>query len=259
MANAKNRIVFGDKGQWAVVRPSGKLKRKADLIYAAALNEAIKAGCLLRQKLDQYMKDQKLWTEEHEKQFDELRTRLNENEMKLRKGGVKLSEGKAIALKIADDRAALRFLLATRSSLDSATAEGQADNVRLNFLLANCIVDDHGKPYCNDQDDYEKKQEEGDPVLNEGMTHFLTLIYGLEDEKLPENEFLRQYKFVDEKGRFVNKKGQLTDRHGRTIREDGRYIDDEGRLVDVDGNLVTEEGLPVMETLPFLPDDEGGV
>jgi hypothetical protein len=76
------------------------------------------------------------------------------------------------------------------------------------------------------------------------------------EEKLPENKFLKQYKFVDDKLRFINKEGKLVDEEGRLLDENGRFINDKGEYVDKDGNLVTLDGEYVVEFKPFL-DDSG--
>ena len=75
------------------------------------------------------------------------------------------------------------------------------------------------------------------------------------NKNLPENSFLKSYKFVDEDLRLVNKDGQLVDLEGRLVNEEGRYIDADGNFIDVDGNPVSEEGDYKFEFTPFLDDD----
>ena len=80
-------------------------------------------------------------------------------------------------------------------------------------------------------------------------------LYGLDDnyeKNLPENKFLKQYKFVDDNLRFINKDGKLVDQDGRLIDENGRYINQNGEYVDKEGNLVDDKGDYVVQFQPFL-------
>ena len=85
------------------------------------------------------------------------------------------------------------------------------------------------------------------------------MLFGLDkdyENTLPENKFLKKYKFVDDKLRFIDKKGRLIDSEGRLIDESGRFIDENGNFVDKYGNKVDAEGDYVVEPEPFL--DENG-
>jgi len=85
------------------------------------------------------------------------------------------------------------------------------------------------------------------------------MLYGIDpdyEKRLPENEFLKKYKFVDDQLNYIDKKGRRVDSEGRLVNEDGRYINEDGKLVDIEGNLVDEEGNYIVEFTPFL-DDEG--
>jgi hypothetical protein len=84
------------------------------------------------------------------------------------------------------------------------------------------------------------------------------MLYGLDNDyesNLPENKFLKKYKFVDEKLRLVDKKGRLIDNEGRLIDESGRYVDENGSFVDKFGNKVDADGEYIVEQQPFLDDD----
>jgi hypothetical protein len=86
------------------------------------------------------------------------------------------------------------------------------------------------------------------------------MLYGLDQDweaKLPENKFLKEYEFVDDKLRLVNKEGHYITTDGKRVDENFRYIDEEGNFVDEDGNRIDEDGLPVVESKPFLDDETG--
>ena len=75
------------------------------------------------------------------------------------------------------------------------------------------------------------------------------------ESNLPENKFLKKYKFIDDKLRLVDKKGRLIDADGKLIDEEGRYIDDQGNYIDKYGNRVDKDGEYLVESKPFLDDD----
>jgi hypothetical protein len=101
--------------------------------------------------------------------------------------------------------------------------------------------------------------KEDDPVVGPAASALAKIIYNLEDDyekKLPENQFLAKYKFVDESLHLVDKQGRKVDVDGRLVDENGRYINETGQFVDRDGNLVDVDGNFIVDEKPFL-DDEG--
>lgn len=173
------------------------------------------------------------------------------------KGGFSLTDAKKLALRMREVRLEMRDLISVRTSLDNHSAEGQADNSRFNYLVSACVVyKDNDKPYFKDLEDYMNRQD--DPVALAGAQKLANIIYGLDnnfEKNLPENKFLKKYKFVNEELRFIDKQGRTIDREGRLVDENGRYIDEDGNFVDKDGNRVDEEGEYLVDTQPFLDDD----
>jgi hypothetical protein len=105
-------------------------------------------------------------------------------------------------------------------------------------------------------EDYLNRANEEAAVL--GAQNLAAMLYGLDNDyenNLPENKFLKKYKFIDDKLRFIDKKGRLTDNEGRLVDENGRFIDESGNFVDKFGNRVDKEGEYIVETKPFLDDD----
>ena len=95
------------------------------------------------------------------------------------------------------------------------------------------------------------------------------MIYDLDpnyDKNLPENEFLREWRFVNDKLDFINKDGHTTDGEGRLVDENNRYIayhndeayqnqdKEQSYFVNIDGDKVDEEGEKLAKK-PFLDDD----
>jgi len=250
--------INGEKKVFTVRSPSLKEQREGQKVYNTAFTDAIKSNSVVRAKMDDVLEEQGLWNSEKQNKYTSLQQQLIDGEKKLAKGGFSLTEAKKLALKMRDIRLEIRDLISVRTSLDNHSAEGQADNARFNYLVSACVVyKENDKPYFKDLADYMDRQD--DPVALEGAQKLANMIYGLDnnfEKNLPENKFLKKYKFVNEDLRFIDKKGRTVDSEGRLVDENGRYIDEEGNFVDKDGNRVDAEGEFIVDAQPFL-DDEG--
>lgn len=180
-----------------------------------------------------------------------------DGEKRLAKGGFGINEAKDLAIKMKVTRDEIRDLISVRTSLDNHSAEGQADNARFNYLVSVCVVyNDTKEPCFKNMEDYLNRSTEQVAIL--GAQNLANMLYGLDNDyesNLPENKFLKKYRFVDEKLRFIDKKGRLIDADGKLVDENGRYIDESGNYVDKFGNRVDAEGDYIVETQPFLDED----
>ena len=237
-----------DGKKYAVRVPTVEEIKEANEIRARSFNEALSRGDLLRDQLEGELRKRKLWNDEQEQEYQTLRQEVLDGDFKLQKGGIKLNQARHIALTMSNKRNEMIDLLSSRTELDSNTCEGKADAARFNFLFACCLVyDDTGKQYFpNRLDDYLKKAD--DAVSIRGATEFYYLISGNSsiDDQLPENQFLKKFKFVDDKLRLIDKDGRLVDKDGHHIDEYGNLIqwneDNTSTKVDVTGRPVNEAG-----------------
>jgi len=250
--------IDGKEKTFTVRSPSLVDQREAQKAYNTAFTDAIKSNSVVRAKMDDVLEDQGLWNKDKQKKYEKLQEELLEGEKKLAKGGFSLIEAKKLALKMRNVRLEIRDLISVRTSLDNHSAEGQADNARFNYLVSACVVyKENDKPYFKDLEDYMNRMD--DPVALAGATKLAEIIYGLDNDfekGLPENKFLKKYKFVNDDLRFIDKQGRTIDSDGRLVDENGRYIDEQGNFVDKDGNAVDADGEYVVDAQPFL-DDEG--
>jgi hypothetical protein len=251
-------LVDNKEVEFLVRSPSLQDQREATKVYNQSFSEALKAKAVVRAKLDDLLVEQGLWDNEKQAKFTDLQNKILEGERKLAKGGIALKDAKELALQMRKTREEVRELISVKTNLDTHTAEGQADNARFNYLVSACTVYSNTKePYFKSYEDYNNKSI--DPVAITAAQNLAGMLYGLEndyEEKLPENKFLKQYKFVDDKLRLVNKEGKLIDEKGRLIDQNGRFINESGQFIDKNGNLVDDKGDYVVEFSPFL-DDEG--
>lgn len=249
-------VQVGDR-EVVVVKPNAKINHEAHLQHMKAFREAVDNKALLRAKLDDYIRELKLWDDEKEQEFKRLRSIINDGELSLKKGGIKLSDARQKALEMKNARSALRKLMYERSMIDSNTAEGQADNARFNYMVYACVVyNDTGERYFKTYDEYLNATE--DPVALLGASTLANMLYGVDgdaEKRLPENKFLFEWNFIDEKMRLVDKQGRLINEDGRLIDEDGYFIDENGQRIDENGVPLNSEGSYEVESQPFLDDD----
>lgn len=250
--------IEGVEKEFLVKTPSLNDQREAQKIYNQAFTDAIKSKSVVRAKLDDLLEDQGLWNDEKQAKFTLLQKEILEGEKRLAKGGFSLNEARDLAIKMKTKRDDMRELISVRTSLDNHSAEGQADNARFNYLVSVCVVyNDTKEPYFNNMEDYLNRSTDSVGLL--GAQNLANMLYGLDNDyesNLPENKFLKKFKFIDDKLRFVDKRGRLIDAEGRLIDENGRFIDEQGNFIDKYGNRVNSDGDYVVDPQPFL-DDEG--
>lgn len=253
--------------------------KDSQLAYNKAFREALDSGALLRQRLTDYMREQGIWNDEKQKKSDEYVEKIKNYEDRLKLGGIKLSEAKDIALKLKAARTEFQVFLAEKNSLDSSSAEGQADNARFNCLVRLCILDETGKNRIfKDEEDYNNNSAQ--PWAVQAASELANMLYGLDPNyqfTLEENKFLKEYNFVNDDLELIDDDGHTVDENGRLINEDGRFIayrTEEGKknrdpeqmyFVNKDGEEVVavknDDGeedwvrISLMNRKPFLDDD----
>ena len=260
MADENKKSFEVDGKMYAVRRPKVDEIRKANEIRSQSFNEALQRGDMLREQLESELRKRKLWSDGREEEYQGLRQSILDGEYKLKKGGIKLANAKKVAMEMSDARQQMITLLSSRTDLDSNTCEGKADASRFNYLFAVCLVyDDTDESYFdNGLDDYLLNQD--DPVALAGASHFYYLLSGSEnvDERLPENQFLKRFNFVNDDYRLVDDDGKLVDVEGRHIDEYGSLVrwtsDEEFEYIDTEGRKVNDAGDYEVEFSPFLDD-----
>ena len=240
--------------------PGAQEYRDSQVEYNKAFRKALDSGALLRQKLSDHMEQQGIWSKEKQAQNDKFVSEITAKEEMLKKGGIRLTEAKEIALELRGLRAEFRDFLAERNTLDQNSAEGQADNARFSELVRLCMLNPNTKQsYFPSQKDYDEAGDQ--PWVIEAASELAGMIYGLDpnyDNKLEENKFLKEFDFCNEELSLVNEEGHLVDVDNRLITEDGRYVayrTEEGRKSqdEEDRYFVNRKGDEVVE----VTDEDG--
>lgn len=254
-----------NKLELTIIQPGYKILQDAQMAYNVKMTLLIRQSAsggerlLSREQLERHLEDLGIWTTEDAQQFLRLQLELRESELKLQNGGIKISDAKAIALKMKAQRLALLVLYKRRSQFDSITMESIAENHKFKFLLTKCVIDSESKmPLFSSIDDYDNRQYEKASI--DAATALAGKIYGYDEQteaNLVENKWLTKFKFADNNGRLINENGHLVDVDGRLINEDGRFVDDKGNFVDDKGRRIDDNGnFVINDTKPFL--DENG-
>ena len=220
------------------IRMTPQVIADAKKVHAKAFADALKEGALLRKSLMKYMRDQGVWDDNKEEKYQAFVKQIGELEFKLASGKMKVSEGRAVAIELANVRNEFRNLISERNMLDTNSVEGSADNIRFNFLLAKSVFSYiTQKPVFDSLEDYvDRGNDEASLSIASKFANFL---YGVDekyDDNLVENKFLKRFKLVDDKGRFIDKNGDFIDIDGKKIDEEGYRLDENGVRIDINGH-----------------------
>lgn len=244
--------------KYAVMEPNLEDFREGRRVYNTAFADAVHSGAVVREAMDELLRSQGLWNDEKAADLERLQRESLAKEKQLAAGGIKLSVAKQLALDIRALRVKVVELVSPKTQLDVNSAQGQADNEQFNCLVSRCLVyNDSKKRKFNSLDEY--LNNAGSEAAAKGANMLAKHMYGVNDDfqkNLPENRFLQNFGFVNEKLQWVDKEGNLTDENGRRINDKGHYINEAGERVDENGILLdADTGDYLVSTSPFLDDD----
>lgn len=257
----------GNSLKLAVIKPTNKITQESSMVYHLKMSELIRSGSrnnsqrlLLRAELEEYLLKTGVWTMNDALEVEKLALEIRAHELVLKKGGISLSDGRTIALEMAEKRQMILEKHTKRQQFDSITIESYAENFRFEFLIIKCLVFyDSGKSYLVNHAEYMDRQDE--QAVMDGARELASIIYGLEksiNDTMFEMRWLKEAGMIDERGRYVSKDGSYIDRDGHRVNKDGRYINSGGEMVDTLGRLVDENGNLLVDTaIPFIDDETG--
>jgi len=214
---------------------------------------------MLRAELEDYLQKSGLWTSQDVLAVEKLAIEVRANELMLKKGGIKKSEARQLAIEMAEKRTEIFNLYAKRQQLDSSTIESHAENFRFETMAIRCILDANtGRPYVRNHDEYLERS--GEEAVIAAVKVLANIVYKLEDNvrmHMFEMQWLKDAGYIDDSGRYVSN-GKFVDRNGKPVDENGKYINEEGRMIDASGRLIDENGqLLIDSSRPFIDDETG--
>ena len=247
---------FTFEGKDYIIKPANATASiEAQKIYNKTFKRAIEEGAILKKTLEDHMRRQGLWDDAKQEEYEILVKKSADIEYKIKSGFYKKASqlrDKSIELKRL--RGELSSLLMVRNSMDSNTADGQADNERFFYLVTVCVYDyETQKPVYISLDDYHEKADSD--LAMKCASEFANFAYGLEEDfedKLIENKLLKKLGLLNDKGQLTNKNGHRVDLEGNLLDKDGSRIDKDGNRIDINNNPILEDN--VIDSLEFEDD-----
>ncbi len=244
--------VDGSKIKIVVKRPNASLINKAQRIGAKVWTESVKEGLFTKTSLGDFMKKNGMWDDSKEEQQHTIteNIKLLERQIALGVDGrkLKVSEGKRKAIEIRQLRIELRDLIAEKIALEANTAEGLSENAKFNFLVANCTYTDNDQKVYKNLEEYDENAD--DEVAFAAAAALGQMMYNLDssyEESLPENQFLKKFKLVNEDLSLVDGEGHRVDVDGTLVNDRGWLVNDQGERIDREGNLLSEAGQMLLQ------------
>lgn len=186
----------GKDVDYEVRMPTAVQRREGRRLYNKTLAECLKDGCILRAQVEDFAIKQGLWSEEKQAKVKALREELSSKARILEEGGIELEEAKKVAESMREIRSDLMELNFKLNEVATLSAEVQAENEEINYLISVCVFK-AGKPYFKSLDDYLQKVGE-DPVATVASLQFQYMWYGMDNnvsDSYIENQFLKEFGF----------------------------------------------------------------
>lgn len=264
----KKTIKIGDEDRVVnIVPPSPRVDSEANMyasqVFARLIREKDennKPRYIVRDKLDEYLREMEIYTDQDIVELAELSRKIKALEDGLIKGGKSKAKGREDAINLRKARYAMYSLMAKKIQYDKNTVEYYAENARMNFLVTKCITFESGDPIFNNVEDYESDSNMQE-ILAEPIRELASLVSTFDpnfEDKLPENKFLKKYGFCNDAYDLVDSKGRRVDEKGRLVNEEGQLINEDGVAINEDGSLLNQEigeftddevqDVPVVET-----------
>lgn len=226
----------------SVRRPNYGEKQGADFEYQKTVTKLLKEGILPRVKLEETIRENGIWDKAKESRERQLAKAINDAREKLKKGGIKLSEGVKLAKQSIKDNFEYIQLNMDRNSVLNNSAESIAEQARFNHLTSSATVynnDGVEKKFFQSYEDFLIQDSRGNVVTYLAGSYLSRLLNNFEDDfrkDWPEYKFLLKYKFVNDKFEYINTEGKVVDEDGKELPE-----------------VLPEEKTEVAEAV-FLPD-----
>lgn len=195
---AKDR--YGSETEFELVEPNSQAETEAEMRYRVAYSAALREGILPRESMREMLKEQGIWTEANEKEYNSVLigiARSTEELDRLVKSG-DIANGRDVASKLAKDRTRMYELFAVQQSSFLNSCEGYAELVKTESLRAACVViKANGERYWKTYADYVMERDENpDANVAEQMAEVVVRQLEAENQdflkELPEQQWIQR-------------------------------------------------------------------
>lgn len=228
---AREEVKFDGKVYY-VGKPGANDEAKAKLQQSRVFNDALEGGACLRDQLNKILKVRKIWSDEDDKEIEDIANQITSNLEKLDEGGIEILEARKLAIETNSLRMKMLNKISILNSHKSLTAEGQADDAYFDSLVSSCCFNEDGTKVFRSYDDYISKSNEDLSV--ELARKLSELIYGNLNyiKDLPENKFLSEYGFINSDMQYVNEAGELVNADYKKVEDEAKKVDKKPFLKD---------------------------
>jgi preprotein translocase subunit SecD len=259
-----NKIEFdtvdenGNTIKLIVKKPTITDEANARFVAIDEFKKAVKGGAFLKEELENELLKRGIWDDAKQKELDELRTKIREKLLALKKGGIKKSEARKLSIDIRILRGQMVLLMSERNKYDDFTVESQVENKKFSYYVYACTFNEEGNRVFSSVEEYENKANT--KMAIDAAVNLSRITNGLDPDwqkKLPENKFLLDAGFANDNLELVDKDGHRVTIDGKRIDNDYNYVkevDGKDVVIDENGLELDEDGLPKVESQPFLDD-----
>jgi len=224
---------------------SAKELKEADMIYMTTYSQALRGEILTRREVANIMVKRGQWSEEDDKNIEDMRVKVLQLEKELIKAKTdKKRESVAKDLKI--NRTVMIGMQSNQVEAMQNTAESLSEKEKSGWMAFKALTDDDGNQVFNDYDEFVNSKES---VIFPAIQRMIMVNMGLDpDSSTPEDDMLKSVGRMDTLGYMTNKEGKLVnefdvliDRTGRRVNEDGFLINSDGDFIGDSNHIVSEE------------------
>lgn len=212
----KKEVVINEKTYY-VAKPTAADEAQAKFQQSKTFSQALQNGACLKSHLNKVLKDRNVWSEEDDKEVEDLSIKIKANVDKLDEGGFDIMEARRLAIETNELRMKVVNKLSVLRENNSLTAEGQADDAYFDSLVSSCCFNEDGTKVFKSYEDYLNKATED--VSAKLARELSNLVYGNNDyiKEFPENKFLSEFGFINDDLQYVNEEGQIVDENYQPI------------------------------------------
>jgi hypothetical protein len=234
-----------------VVKPTLKQKTEANLVKSKTFARLLREkDVLLRSELVRAAQDRGLWSDEQQKELNEVRKEILDGELQLQRGGKTLTgenfsreQAKNLSIKMMELRGRYLNLNSVLGEFQQFTCEAQSEQAEFDYLCSVCILNDDDSVLFKSIEDYLSRS--GEAEVMEAADSLSSLISDYDPnwyDKLPEVSFLLKYKFINDEHQLIDENGNIINDAGKKINKDGQLVNEHGELVNEYGEKVDSDG-----------------
>ena len=192
-----------------IVAPTSEQILEADLQYRKVYSKALRLGIIVQAEAERFVKERKLLDADLEAEIKKCQEEIAGLEIKLANKEMSREDGFVAANKLTGVRDELMRFNKKVTAIFDTTCENLSDEYRMQYLTVMITRNEDGSAFFKDYEDFSKRTDERATV--DAVRHTILTMARLKDNflmDLPENKWLKDNGFVDEKGLPIMRKSE---------------------------------------------------